>query len=159
MRRRRRNSVWSFLPSASTPSTHRTYTQLKEDPLAKFNMTLLHTRKRKRRRPLWVGTCALRVCSAMALSWFRFSWVPLGAWLRDRKKLTAVNSIKREKEKTRKRHYLMTKKLERIKYGPKSYKEREGEIVILKYWRYPLFIRLSFSVLSSMSVVSGFTTK
>ncbi len=50
---------------------------------------------------------------------------PLGAWLRDRRKLTAVNSIKRERKRDRKRHYLMTKKLERIKYGPKSYKERE----------------------------------
>ena len=143
-RRRRRNWVWPFLPSASTPSTPRTNTQLKEDPLANYLMDQLHTTKRKRRRSLWVGTCALSVCSAMTLSWFRFSWVPLGAWLRDRKKLTALNSIKREREiyiyiereRIRKRHYLMTKKVERIKYGPKSYKERKGEIVILKYWRY-----------------------
>ena len=150
MRRRRRSKwVWSFLPS-SIPAWHRhlrhtvSYTQLKEDPLAKFNMTLLQTKKRKRRRSLWVGTCALRVCSAMAHSLLRFSWVSLGAWLRDRKKLTTVNSIKREIK--RKRHYLMTKKLERIKYGPKIYKEREIIHCHLKTLKIPSFIRLSFKV-------------
>ncbi len=131
---------------APTPSTKRTYTQLKEDPLAKFNMALLQTTKRKRRRSLWVRD----LCSACARQWltlcFRFSWVSLGAWLRDRKKLTAVNSIKRERE--RKRHYLMTKKLERIKYGPKIYKERVREILRchLKILKIPHFIRLSFRV-------------
>ncbi len=124
------------MPSALTPSTHRTNTQLKEGPLAKFNMTLLQTTKRKRRGHYELGL-VLCVCSAMTHSWLRFSWVSLGAWLRDRKKLTALNSIKRkreiyiyiyrERERIRKRHYLMTKKLERIKYGPNIYKKRERE--------------------------------
>ncbi len=89
----------------------------------------------------------LCVCSAMTRSLFRFSWEPLGAWLRDRKKLTTVNSIKRERERARERerHYIMTKKLERIKYGPKSYKERERRRDChLKILKIPPFNKIKF---------------
>jgi hypothetical protein len=66
---------------------------------------------------------------------------------------------KREKEKEKERHYLMTKKLERIKYGPKSYKERERRRDChLKILKIPPFYYIKFLSSSSMSVVSGFTT-
>ena len=36
-------------------------------------------------------------------------------------------NVNQKREREKERHYLMTKKLERIKYGPKIYKERERE--------------------------------
>ena len=64
-----------------------------------------------------------------------FASILLGAaWcLAERSQETNHFKLNQKRQKEKERHYLMTKKLERIKYGPKSYKEREGEIVILKY--------------------------
>lgn len=141
MRRRRRNSVWSFLPSASTPSTHRTNTQLKEDPLAKtLNMTLLHTRKKKKVIVSWdlCSACVLGNGSLLVSILLGVAWC-----LAERSQET--NRFKLNQKRERKRHYLMTKKLERIKYGPKSYKERERRRDChLKILKIPPFYKIKF---------------
>jgi hypothetical protein len=68
------------------------------------------------------------------------------AWcLAERSQETNRCKLNQKREKEKERHYLMTKKLERIKYGPKSYKERERRRDChLKILKIPPFYKIKF---------------
>ncbi len=126
-----------YFSVAPTSSTKRTCTQLKEDPLAKFNMDLLQTRKKKKVIVSW------DLCSACVLdNGSLFVSILLGAaWcLAERSQETNRCELNQKRQKEKERHY-HDQKIRKNKIWTKDFqsvtkRERERErfyIVILKY--------------------------